>query len=194
MNKAELIKEIYSIHLKQLNYLDVPHKKLAICFSGIAGSGKTHIAKILEEKYKGVRIRNDDIRNIIHRINKDTEDIDALTYEYLSWFYKNNKFKNGLIILDSGIERKHEELFSFFKKEGYKVFIIRLKVSEKVYEQRIKNKLGQLDQNYIDRIDDWKKQYKEFGKKFKPDILIENEKDGKLDLEPLFRKLDKLLT
>lgn len=171
----------------------MPHEKLMVCFSGIAGSGKTYIAKILEEKYKGVRIRNDDIRGIVADLDK-SQDIDEATYGYFDWFFKNYSFKNKLVILDSGIERRYKKIFPFAEEEGYKIFIIRLKVSEEVYERRIREKLrGKLDDNYIARINDWKRQYEEFGKAIRPDIIIENERDNELDLNPLFKKLDKLV-
>lgn len=189
MINGELLNKIYKIHIKQLKNLSVPHKKLIICFSGIAGSGKTYIAKILEKKYKGVRIRNDDIREIIINLDKEL-DVDETTYKYCDWFFDNYKFKNKLIILDRGIDRRYMHVFPFVKKRGYKTFIIRLKVPERVYERRIINKLGKLDDNYIKRIEDWKKQYKEFGKNVKSDIIIKNNKDNELNLEPLFKKLD----
>jgi len=192
MINEKLFNKIYKLHIKKLKNLNIPHKKLAIFFSGIAGSGKTYIAKILEDKYRGVRVRNDDIREIVASLDKN-KDIDEATYGYFDWFFKNYSFKNKLIILDRGVDRKYKEVFPLFRKRGYKIFIIRLKVPEKVYEQRIINKLGKLDQNYINRIDDWKRQYKEFGKEVKPDIIIENEEDNKLDLKPLFSKLERLI-
>ena len=79
-----------------------------------------------------------------------------------------------------------------FKKEGYKIFIIRLKVPERVYEQRIIHKLGRLDDNYINRIDDWKKQYKEFGERVKPDIIIMDYRmpvlDGLVAMKEILKK------
>ena len=188
----QFFKEIYKKHVKKLENLLIPHEKLMICFSGIAGSGKTYIAKILEDRYKGVRIRNDDIRGIVIDLDKK-RDIDEATYGYFDWFFKNYSFKNKLIILDRGIDRGYREVFPLFKENGYKIFIIRLKVSEAVYERRIKDKLGKLDNNYLNRIGDWKRQYKEFGENVKPDIIIENEKDNELNLQSLFKKLDKLV-
>ncbi len=188
----QFFKEIYKKHIKKLENLLVPHEGLMICFSGIAGSGKTYIAKILEKKYKGVRIRNDDIREIVAELDEN-KDIDEATYGYFDWFFKNYSFRNKLIILDRGIDRGYGEVFPFFKKMGYKIFVIRLKVSEKAYERRIIKKLGGLDDNYLNRIEDWKRQYREFGERVRPDITIKNEKDDELNLEPLFKKLDSLV-
>ncbi|MFH1607899.1 MAG: AAA family ATPase [archaeon] len=190
--EEELMKQIYQKHIRKLKNLNVSYKSLVICFSGIPGSGKTYVAKILEKKYKGVRIRNDDIREIVTKLDKKL-DLDEVTYAYDKWFFENYKFKNKLIILDSGIDRKYDDIFPLLKKKGYRIFIIRLKVSEKVYERRIKDKLGKLDGNYINRINDWKRQYKEFGRKVKFDIIIENEKYEELDLEVLFGKLDEVV-
>lgn len=188
----KIFDRIYKLHIKQLKNLDIPHKKLAIFFSGIAGSGKTYIAKILENKYQGVRIRSDDVRGIIIKLDQKA-DIDEIAYGYLDWFFDNYNFNNKLIILDRGIDRKYSEVIPFFKERGYKIFIIRLNVPEKVYERRIIKKLGKLDDNYINRINDWKKQYKEFGKNVKSDIIIKNDKDNKLNLNPLYSKLEKLI-
>jgi hypothetical protein len=139
-----------------------------------------------------VRIRNDDIREIISKLEK-TLDMDEVTYGYFDWFIENYNSRNKMLILDSGIERRYQKLFPLFKEEGYEIFIIRLKTSEKVYEQRIINKLGKLDGNYINRIKDWKRQYREFGEKVKSDIVLDNEKDNELNLTPLFKKLDLLV-
>lgn len=192
MDKKVLFKKIYREHIKQVKNLSVPHGKLIICFSGVPGSGKTYVAKILEERYSGVRIRNDDVREIVSKLEK-TLDVDQVTYEYFGWFIENYDSENRLLILDSGIERRYQELFPLFEEKGYEIFIIRLNVPEEVYEQRIINKLGKLDQNYVDRIDDWKRQYREFGERVKSNIIIDNKKDNELNLESLFKKLDKLV-
>jgi predicted kinase len=191
MVDEKLFDEIYKINVKQLKNISIPHNKIVICFSGIAGSGKTYVAKILEEKYKGVRISSDNVREII--LNLEFENLDEITYSYLDWFFENYKFDNKLIILDKGIDRRWKETFFLFDKLGYKIFTIRLEVPEKIYEKRIIEKLGKLDDNYIARINDWKKQFKEFGEKVKSDIIIENEKDNELNLEELYSKLDFLI-
>jgi len=163
MSNQSIIEEISKIHSAQLKNTSIKNKKLLICFSGIAGAGKTYIAKILEERYRGVRIRSDDIRDIVRSLGSGG--IDNITYKYLEWFFNNYHFKNGLMILDKGIDRKYKETFSLFSKKGYKIFIIRVKVSRKLSEERIRKKLGKLDENYINSIDRWINEWEEFGKK-----------------------------
>lgn len=190
MRIKNLTRKIYKIHKRQLKNTSISHKKLLICFSGIPGSGKTHISKILEKKYLGVRIRSDDIRSIVKKLNIKIKDIDRITYAYLEWLFNNYSFKNNLIILDKGIDRKYEETFSIFKKKRYKIFVIRLQVSRRISEKRVA-KHGKPDENYINNIDRWIKEWKNFGRKVKSNIIIRNEQN--LNLKPLFSKLDKLI-
>jgi predicted kinase len=185
------MERIFEMHLKKFKYLAESHEKFVICFSGIAGSGKTHIAKILEERYNGIRIRNDDIRQIILGLDAGVEDLDKVTYEYGEWFFRNNNFQNGLIIVDSGIDRRYGVLFPFFEEKRYKIFVIRLDVPIEVCERRVIERSGKLDNNYISRIEGWQKQHKKFGENFESDIVINNECE--LNLDELFSKLDKLI-
>ena len=187
----ELFEKINRRYVKQLKNLDKSNKKLLICFSGIPGSGKTYIAKILEERYSGVRIRSDDIREIIRDLEIEEEKTNDMTYNYLNWFFKNYKFQNKLIILDKGIDRGYNEIFSLFERNGYEIFTIRLEVPRKIYERRIKEKLGELDENYINNIDRWIRERENFGKNVKSNLTIGN--GEKLNLEILFNKLDKLI-
>ncbi len=190
-SEMQSIVRIYKKHFKHLKNKNISNnKKAVICFSGIPGAGKTYIAKILEKRYKGVRIRSDDIREIVKKLK--LKEREKLTHLYLEWLFRNYPFRNKLIILDKSIDRKYKETFKAFKERGYKIFVIRIKASRKVSEERVKKKLGgKLDKNYIDNIERWIKEWEESGKKVKPDILIQNDKN--LDLKPLFEKLDRLV-
>jgi len=60
--KKRLFEKILKEHKKILSNLDVKHKRLAICFSGVPASGKTYLAKKIEKRFKGVRFNNDEFR------------------------------------------------------------------------------------------------------------------------------------
>ena len=190
MRIKNLTRKIYKIHKRQLKNTSISHKKLLICFSGIPGSGKTHISKILEKKYLGVRIRSDDIRSIVKKLDIKIKDIDGITYAYLEWLFNNYSFKNNLIILDKGIDRRWRETFPIFKKKKYKIFVIRLRVSRRISEKRVA-KHGKIDGNYINNVERWVKEWNLFGGKVKSNIIIKNGQN--LSLKPLFSKLDKLI-
>ena len=195
-----LKREIYNEHLKVLKNLNIPHKKLIIFFAGVPGAGKTYISKVLEKRYNGIRVNNDELRRLIRilykrKFNSYLKNVDKILYDYLDWFISNYKFSNRLIIADRGIDRKYEELLLLVKKLKYPFFIISIKLtSRRLLEKRVKKKLrGKLDRNFIENIDRWIRENREFNKNFKSDIIIKNEKNDEFDLSSLFRKLDKLI-
>jgi len=195
----ETILNVHEDYLKRLNYLSLPRSKLVILFSGIPGAGKTYVAKKLEERYHGVRVRTDDIRESVHKLVGNKEAIDNLDYttpiveQYVRWLVKNSPFENKLIILDRGIDRTYKEIFSLAEREGYVTFLIRIQASRETLERRIFDKNNCRDPHFDREIDRWTREWEDFGKQVKPDILIENERDNELNLKPLFKKLDKLI-
>ncbi len=84
-------------------------------------------------------------------------------------------------------------MFSLAKKKGYKIFIIRLKASREILERRIFEKKNRRDPHFDREIERWTREWKEFGEKVRPDIIIENKKDNELNLKPLFAKLGRLI-
>ena len=191
MDDKKFREEVYKRHIKQLKNLEISHKKLIICFSGVPLSGKTYIARILEEKYKAVRINNDDIREIVKNVDK-SKNMEEDVYSYLNWFLDNYRFKNGLVILDSSIDRRYPERAKITKKNKFKIFIIRLKVRGDILEKRLISGRKKEDKNHFyGEIERWSREWKEFGRNVKPDILIEN--NNKLNLIPLFDKLEGII-
>ena len=184
-------KKIFEVHKKQLKNISVPHKKLAICFAGIPGSGKTHLVKLIEEKYFGVRINSDELRKIILNISSDKDDAERqeILQQYLKWFLTNCNSKNGLLILDSGIERKYKWVFPLLKQKKYRIFVISFDISRDYAEKNVIKKLGKLDKNFIENIDRWIKEYKEFSKYHKSDVVL---KEGD-KFDALFSKFDTLI-
>jgi len=199
MIKNEILNKIYNKHKSQLNYLNTPHKKLLICFSGIPGTGKTYIAKILEKKYKGVRISNDDVRKIIRNLGKKypkllEEDYkEEILEKYIMQLIKKPPFKNNLILLDSGIDRRYLEVFPISKLHGFDLFIIRIKASKRTAKKGVIKKLGKPDTNFINNIDRWVTEYKAFTKIITPDLKIKNKINRKLNTKKLFKALDKVI-
>ncbi|MEK6922851.1 MAG: hypothetical protein AABX08_03565 [Nanoarchaeota archaeon] len=51
MVSNNILEQIYKKHRIKLENISIKNKKLLICFGAVPGSGKTHIAKILEKRY-----------------------------------------------------------------------------------------------------------------------------------------------
>jgi adenylate kinase family enzyme len=192
--KRRDIEKIYEKHIKELKNLRAGEKKLIICFSGIPGSGKTFVAKILEKKYKGVRISSDNIRKIIDwlKIVKNKEDKEKILRQYLINFLKNYKFSNKLIILDSSIDRKYKEIFKVAREKRIKIFIVKITASKKGIILRLKKNKGRL-KGFLGNFDRWEKDYNNFNKRVKADFVLDIS-TLKSDLEQLFVKLNNALS
>lgn len=192
----DIYQKILGIHIKQLKNLQVNHNKLFICFSAIPASGKTYVSKILEDRYKAVRVNNDDIREIITSIipgaSKEIRDKrQDVLQSYLVWFLENYQYPNKLIIIDSGIERKFDIIKKIAVDLGFDIFIIALNVSkDTAYKRSLTRNNGRQDDNFNQNIDRWIKENREFNIKNKSNISLNGEN---LRFESLFSKLDKLI-
>lgn len=192
--KKSFLDQIHKTHCQRLNNLHVPHKKLLICFSAIPGSGKTYIAKHIEDTYKAVRLNNDDIRDIIKNVAQTSTQIKETVQEileaYLFYFLQSYSFENGFIIMDGSIDRIYKKLFLELEFLDFGLFIIRIQCSPIVIKQRILHRNKEGAKNYFAALRRWKKDYENFGKYAQADILIEN--NEKLNLKPLYMILNKL--
>lgn len=194
MDKEQILKHIYAIHSKNLKNLEeLNNFKIILFFSGIPGSGKTTLAKEIEERYNGIRLNNDDIRDIIVdalHLNIESEEVHKLTKEYS--LYLTNKLsnvKNGLIILDSSIDRSFEQIKKWADKNSYKLFVIKLDISKEEIINRINLRQGKDAHIYLDNLDRWWNDYVEFNKLYRADFIYHSEKD----LNNLFEVLEPLV-
>ena len=172
------------------------NKKIIIAFSGVPGSGKTTIAKKLEQKYKGVRINNDKLGQIINNlVKKYQKDLIGDTRIYLEEYLQNllmeYNYKNGLIILDSGIDRRYKQIKKIAALKGYELFIIRIKTTRENLEKRILKRNKENSKGYLDNLDKWFKDYKNCAKDLKANVILDNSKN--LDIKYLFSMLDAKL-
>jgi adenylate kinase family enzyme len=183
-------KKFLKIHSKKLKNLNIPNKKLLICFVGIPGSGKTYLAKIIEKKFKGIRINSDNLRKVINKnITKNNEEKEVFLKKYLLDLLNQFPFSNHLIILDSGIERKYKDIFKIAKSKKYKMFIIKMSVQKDLILKRIKVKDKKRFEEHPEDIKRWFKEYKLFNKKVKPDFIFKNNSD----LGDLFSNLSRII-
>lgn len=187
----KILNKIYSEHKKEIKYFSVSNPKLIICFGAVPGSGKTYISKILEEKYRAIRINNDDIRNIINKKLKTKNDKQKILEEYIFYFIKEHNSSNGLIIFDSSIDRIYKKLFIAVADTEFNIFIINIKVPKKVIINRIFNRNRKNSKKFISEIERYYNDHKKFEKDVIIDVNINNDKE--LNLNELFLKLESKL-
>jgi len=188
--KKQIFKQIYVEHKKQLKNLSKVNGRLIICFVGIPGSGKTYLAEKLEERYGGVKINSDNVRNIIRRkFNKNEEYNEKILEEYILDLLENPPFTNRLVLLDSGLERKYSKILKISKSKKWDMFIIKMVAGKKIIIDRIRVKDEKRLREHPEDIDGWFREYEDFNKKVGSDFVFGED----FDLKRLFLKLDWVL-
>ena len=169
----ELFEVIYQHQLSSLvNRQLVSDKKILVLLSGVPGSGKSSLARRLEESMGYVRIVNDDIRNIIashaeqdqldqrypDRMRRDQ--LRLLQNEFIVYLLHKLKVQpNGRIVLDRDMDAELLPLIqAWAKKYKYKIQLIALEISRNELINRIQSRQSsQMEQSlasldfYIDR-------------------------------------------
>ena len=174
----ELFKKIYRTHRRTLRNTDSRGEKLLIAFAGIPGSGKTTIAKELEESLKAVRINSIDVEKAYVALENE-RDI-STKRAYIDWLMNKivKEFKNKTIILDKGIERTYEHILDWCKENSYKVFIVGVNCSRKTAEKRIVMREGvETAKDYLAEMSRWLKEYEAYRKLGISDIEINTEEE-----------------
>lgn len=192
-----ILEKIFQKHLSRLKHLNVPHKKLVICFSGIPSSGKTTLAEKIEERYRGIRITNDEIREIIrevmekHKIERNEERNQEILHDYLAYLLKVYDEKNKLIILDSGIERSYQKIFSLLQEKAYSCFVILLDIPLEIVKERLMKREERKPEKNFERLKRWIVDFDSAKKEMKADFVMKENSEE--EERKLFKRLDKLL-
>ena len=107
-----IFEKIYQRHVTRLKNTAKHNPKLIIAFAGTPGTGKSYLSSALADRFQGILVENDDIREIITELipSLQPDERQRLLQEYLKTylFARLAKLKNGLIILDSSIDRKYD--------------------------------------------------------------------------------------
>jgi len=137
----------------QINpYLSVENPPCAIAFSGTPGMGKTTLAKAIQDRFKGVRVSSDVIRE---SANPD-EVIEPLIKQLMK------VSKNRFVIFDSSIDRKHKQFFKTIDGLKMPCIVVRLTTPRPIVEQQILTS-KKSPERYLHFLDKWYSDYTLFG-------------------------------
>lgn len=171
--------------IAQKYYASLPHRSLyrqkcIVLFSGVPGSGKSYVARAIEQDLGAMRISNDDIRELIMA---EIPGIEFAKREELKLQVVANLLEplaaspNGLVVFDSSCDRPNG--YEFFQdwvdKNGYRIILLRMDIPRAVVEERIRQR-GDSGYRKADRflfhLDTWWKQWEDFGKRHTPDMVV----------------------
>ena len=157
-------------------YAAVPHKnargpKVMILFSGVPGSGKSTVARVLEREFRAVRLSNDEVRSRIwavapHAPLKEREAAKLrIATDVLTRVLQAG---NGMAIIDTSCDRGYDYYQEFAAKYGYRIVLLRLRVP---YSE-IKARLAARGDVSVAHLPGWWRQWQTFGRTHTPNLII----------------------
>lgn len=190
--QSTLCESIFKHHVRLLKNTRVAHKPLVVCFSGVPGMGIPEIAKMVEDRFEGVRISNDEIRTIIKNFASPLG-AQWLMQAYLMYFMLSYSAPNKLMILDSSIDRRYAVMLPYLKIKGIPSIVVRI---ETPYEQVVdtltkREQAG--DGVYLKFLDSWYADYDTCGQCCPVTIVVKNNKNTPLVLDKLFALIGQYL-
>ena len=174
MRDYDIANEYYNSLFNQ----EARQPKYVVLFSGVVGSGKSTIARTIEQSLQAVRVSNDEIRG---RITAANPAIEPAQRERLKLKIGNEVLErlanetSGIIVVDASCDRVYDDYHAWAEKHGYHIILLRVAVPRDVIKQRIRER-G--DQGHISvedslaHLDTWWQQWGAFGRKHTPDMVI----------------------
>jgi len=186
-----IFEKIYEQHIKQLHYLNEPHPKLLIMFSGTPAMGKTTVAKALADHFHAVRVSSDDGRRLLRNCGQNI----MLVHSYLEWLLPKLEanFPNHRIIFDRCID----SVFPFYEKfaldHSFPPFLIRMKLERAEAERRIRARKKTVRSLLRNNVYFWR-DYENFSKTHTPDFVFDNSGPTEIPLQQLETKIQAFIT
>jgi hypothetical protein len=129
-----LFDKIFETQFSSLQHTQEENQKFLILFSGASGSGKTLVAKRLEERFHALRFSSDEAGILFTKFGACRE----LLGSYLLFGLGKlaHKSPNHLIILDATCDNIYSACRKFAQDEGFQTFLIRMDVEKEVARGR----------------------------------------------------------
>ena len=190
--QSTLCESVFKQHVRLLKNTRIEHKPLIVCFSGTPGMGIPEIAKIVEDKFAGVRISNDEIRTIMKNFASPLG-AQWLMQAYLMYFLLSYSAPNKLMILDSSIDRRYTVLLPYLKVKGIPSILVRIETPYEQVVQTLSEREQAGDGVYLKFLDSWYADYDTCGQCCPATIVVKNNKNTSLVLDKLFALIERHL-
>lgn len=187
----ELSKKIDSKLLPTLKNRSTSHNRFIITFSGVPGTGKTTIAKILEKRYSAVKINNDAIRKIIveNHLTTSEEETEQLLQEYNFNLISKIPFRNKRLILDKSMDRRYKWFLGICTRCNLNYFLIRLTIPDESKALAMLSKREEITNTERTSMKRWFKEYLQCTNDLNANITLDAINP---DMNKLFNLLDTI--
>ncbi len=177
----EKIQWLLQEYMPQLRFITEPHRKCLVLMSGVPGSGKTLTSEKIEKSLLGVRISSDDQRELLQNRwpNLESEEREAVVKEVVRRIFERlQTASNGLVIVDASVDRQYAFYEDLAIKYGYEIMLIRFDIPFDMLRRRIRDnpdKDQRAKDNYLENLDSWWNDWKEFGQDRNFDMTVSSE-------------------
>lgn len=195
MDTEKVATQILTLYKSELKNLDIPHPKILILFSGPPNSGKSTVARQLEEYLHAVRLENDRLRELITNTTAplSLDEKAEFVYELMDHLRQEiSSIANGLWVMDSSIDRQYQRVFDFAAKYGFATIIIAMSIPEQTHKEwitRSGDKSWATVDQYLTRMPMLRDQQQAFLAAYTPDIVLE----PGYDIQTVINKVTKLI-
>ncbi|MBI3984292.1 AAA family ATPase [Candidatus Microgenomates bacterium] len=189
--RQQLFNRLWHRQFKLLKNLGVSHPKLMFCMGGIPGSGKTTLAEQVEQRFKGIRLSNHELRLILDDLlpGSQTAEHNIIIGAYEPYMLEQvSSLPNGFLIVDSGIERKYRQFFAWAKAHYYQLVTVDFEVPKQEAEERIKQTRSK-PEPFLAEMDRWWAEHEAFQRSVKADFVLKPNDS----FEPVLGKIKELL-
>lgn len=164
---------------QKLPYLDVPHPRLVVVFSGGNGVGKSTLSARIQTDLQAIVLENDNIKmSLLERYPElDRDQLNVLTWQYSMDLYGRltQLTPNGLVVRDGVIDWYYDRILPVFKAQGYALFVIAYELSRQKRIELIKQR-GDKPTIKVDRfvklLTDHDIHIARFRNAYTPDIIL----------------------
>ncbi len=108
-----------------------------ILFDAYTGQGKSYVSKVIAKYDNSIILNNDEVRDWLNDYSDKSNLRNELQNYRLELLLKNN----NSAIMDSCFCHKWKDKKEYYDKLGYKYYIIRLKCTDQVVENRLKERV-----------------------------------------------------
>lgn len=175
MTEKYNLEELFQVHIKTLNNIEVLNDKFLVAFSGPPGCGKTTISKVIETELNGIRFSSDEVRELIRQTYALTKDGDVnnLLLEYIAYFIiQVLNYNNKFIIIDASIDRQYETFIKLSEKYSYPYYIVNMGIPKEEVIKRITSRNREDKEGMLNVIDKYFEDYEKNKFIIKPNFVI----------------------
>ncbi len=178
-DQKALFVKLDSLFLPTLRNVTIPHPRLMIWFSGPPSSGKSAVAKSIEQTFQAIRFENDTVRKLLidHCPDLSFDERNQITYTYGLHVYEQlANTPNGLWIIDSSIDRRADAFYGFAEQHHFAHFLIAMDIPEATHKEWIMaggDRPYSTAAEYLMRMPQRRQEQRDFLHAHVPDLILQ---------------------